>query len=59
MHICNKCRKYNKCYPHGKSKTDENVKRADIELAGCPDFNELTVEEMFGLKEGTLNEPKH
>lgn len=55
MHICDKCNKFNKCYK-GMSKTAEAHKKDSVLIDGCPDFKELTIEQMFGLKEGVLSE---
>ena len=55
MHICDKCKKFNKCYK-GMSKTAEAYKKDDILFDGCPDYKELTIEQMFELREGVLSE---
>ena len=47
MHICDKCRKFNKCYSKsGNTEADLN-KRAEVELGGCSSYRELTLKEMF------------
>lgn len=48
MHLCDKCKKFNKCFPKGTMPTME--KRAEVELSGCKDYRELTVESMFKPK---------
>ena len=48
MHLCDKCKKFNKCFPKGTMTTEE--KRAEEELSGCKDYRELTVESMFKPK---------
>lgn len=45
MHLCDKCVKFNKCFPKGTMPTEE--KRVEVELSGCKDYRELTVEAMF------------
>lgn len=47
MHICDKCKKYKKCYPHNEETKQEVTKKADISVGGCPNYRELTLEEMF------------
>lgn len=57
MHICDKCKHYTKCYSIKDDITrspEREAKRAEVELGGCPDFKELTIEEMFHLKKGVL-----
>lgn len=56
MHICDKCRKYNQCYP--KNGVANEFKRADIELGGCPNYRELTLKEMFFNDNGGKNNGK-
>ena len=48
MHLCDKCVKFNKCFPKGTMPTEE--KRTEVELYGCKDYRELTVESMFKPK---------
>ena len=48
MHLCDKCKKFNKCFPNNTWPTKE--KRAEVELSGCKDYRELTVESMFKPK---------
>jgi hypothetical protein len=50
MHICDKCRFYNKCYPKNIDSYDESMKKAETELGGCPMYKELTIDEMFADK---------
>lgn len=45
MHLCDKCKKFNKCFPKGTMPTEE--KRAEVESLGCKDYRELSVESMF------------
>lgn len=45
MHLCDKCVKFNKCYKKGSWPTAEQ--REVIELSGCRDYKELTIESMF------------
>ena len=47
MHICDKCKKFNKCYSKSGDSEADIVKRAEVELGGCSGYRELTVEEMF------------
>lgn len=48
MYLCDKCVKFNKCFPNNTWPTKE--KRAEVELSGCKDYRELTVESMFKPK---------
>lgn len=48
MHLCDKCKKFNKCFPNNTWPTAE--KQAEVELSGCKDYRELTVESMFKPK---------
>lgn len=47
MHICDKCKKYNKCYSKSGNTEADITKRAEVELGGCPNYRELTLKEMF------------
>lgn len=58
MHICDKCKKYNKCYPMNIRPEVEEQQRAEVELGGCPTYKELTIEEMFAPKRKKANGPK-
>lgn len=49
MHLCDKCAKFNKCYPKGSWPS--GGKRRAIERNGCKDYKELTVEQMFNREE--------
>lgn len=59
MHLCDKCKKFNKCYSKDGYTEADLMKRAEVELAGCPKFNELTIHEMFAPKKGELNHGKN
>ena len=48
MHLCDKCKKFNKCFPKGTMPTKE--KGAEVERSGGKDYRELTVESMFKPK---------
>lgn len=45
MHLCDTCKKFNKCYPNNTWPTEE--KRAEVASKGCKDYKELSVESMF------------
>lgn len=45
MHLCDKCAKFNKCYPKGSWPSGD--KRKAIERNGCKYYKELTVKSMF------------
>lgn len=45
MHLCDKCVRFNKCYKKGSWPTAEQ--REVIEMSGCKDYKELTIESMF------------
>lgn len=47
IHMCDKCRHYNKCYRKHMSDEQESLQRAEVDLSGCPAYKELTIEEMF------------
>ena len=47
MHLCDKCKKFNKCFPNNTWPTKE---QREVELSGCKDYRELTVESMFKPK---------
>lgn len=50
MHLCDKCAKFNKCYPKGSWPTAEQ--REAIARDGCKLFKELKVEQMFNREKG-------
>lgn len=45
MHLCDTCRKFNKCYPNNTWPTEE--KREEVASKGCKNYKELSVESMF------------
>ena len=47
MHICDKCKLFDKCYSKSGNSEADMTKRAEVELAGCGNFKELTLKEMF------------
>lgn len=49
MHICDTCRYYNKCYPKTMNTYDEFIKKVEVELGGCPCYDELTINELSRL----------
>nr|DAJ97157.1 MAG TPA: hypothetical protein [Caudoviricetes sp.] len=51
MHPCDKCKRYNKCYPRTMSRKQEEAQRQHVSDFGCRLFEELTVQEMFVKKE--------
>lgn len=51
MHPCDKCKRYNKCYPRTMSRKQEEAQRQNVSDFGCRLFEELTVKEMFVKKE--------
>lgn len=54
MHICDKCKKFNKCYSASGKEESDLAKRAEVEANGCSSYRELTLKEMFfgGNKNG-------
>lgn len=55
MHICDKCKKFNECYLGIMSTAHEAHIKDEVIFNGCPDFKELTIEQMFGLNKGALS----
>lgn len=49
MCFCDKCRFYNKCFPKTMNAYDECIKKVDVELGGCSDYDELTINELSRL----------
>lgn len=47
IHDCDICRFYNKCYPRSMTEYETFMKKIDVDLGGCPEFKELTIQEMF------------
>ena len=45
MHLCDKCVKFNKCYPNNTWPT--KAQREEVNSKGCKDYRELTVKSMF------------
>lgn len=45
MHLCDTCKKFNKCYPNNTWPTKE--KRVEVASKGCKDYKELSIESMF------------
>ena len=45
MHLCDTCKKFNKCYPNNTWPTKEQ--RAEVSSKGCKNYKELSVESMF------------
>lgn len=52
MHICDKCKKFNKCYSKNGYTKSDLAKREEVGNKGCTQFRELTIEEMFPLTDG-------
>lgn len=59
MHICDKCKKFNQCYTKSGNDTPDIVKRAKVTKNGCRSYRELTIEEMFGIKNGGRSNGKN
>ena len=51
MHPCDKCKRYNKCYPRTMSRKQAEAQRQNVSDFKCRLFEELTVKEMFVKKE--------
>lgn len=49
MHPCDKCKRYDKCYPSTMTKQQADAQRQSVVDFGCKLFKELTVPEMFGV----------
>ena len=45
MNLCDKCKKFNTCYPNGTWPTKEQ--RKAVQQKGCKNYKELSVESMF------------
>lgn len=54
MHICDKCKKYNQCYP-----MKGEAHRAKVVEKGCRDYRELTIKEMFFNDKGGKSRGKN
>lgn len=48
MHLCDTCKKFNKCYPNNTWPTKEQ--REKVSSEGCKNYKELTTYEMFMSK---------
>lgn len=46
MSLCDKCARFNKCFP-GKAMPEEFVKWSAQSATPCPKYKELTVKSMF------------
>lgn len=55
MHICDKCAHFHECYLGIMSTAHEADMKDEVIFNGCPDYKELTIEQMFGLNSGTLS----